>query len=474
MNPTEIVAKLTAQLASIKTRQNAALAASQVEGVTAEDRAKHIAEFDRLQTEKEAAQADLKRAEGLVAEEVAAEAKRKEDEKKQQEEAARREREPAREPLVTTSPGRTNPNTRTVPATARRFGPLKAFKGQDAELRAYKTGLWVAAAMYGHKKSLEQLGAFGLDPPRQTMSTADNNKGGYFVPDFFDTAIIELQEEYGVVRRLADVESMTTETWKGPRWTNNMVATWVSQGNAPAQSEPGWDQIELVAKDLAAYGKMTVQLNEDSIINLGDKWAMAAAVAFTFAEDNAAFNGDGTSQYGGILGLLPKVILAANAASLYTATGETSLGALTMGSFTTVVGRFPNYPGANPRWLCHKEVWAASMARLQLAAGGLTAGDVQEGAKPRFLGYDVEWVNVMPKAAAVTTGVTGILFADLNLSTKFGDRRQRSLRTGEINDDMIKQLMTIFAASRVDIVNHTIVDPKTSTVAGPVIGLKLG
>jgi hypothetical protein len=42
----------------------------------------------------------------------------------------------------------------------------------------------------------------------------------------------------------------------------------------------------------------------------------------------------------------------------------------------------------------------------------------------------------------VTTGVTGILFGDLDLSTKFGDRRQRTLRTGEINDDMIKQLVS--------------------------------
>lgn len=463
MKPTEIVAKLNKQIADLKAKQSAALAASEADGVAPEDRTKHLADFDRLQGEKEAAQANLKRAEGLVREE---------------EEAAKRaattaEREDVKQkpfvpPGLATEAGRL-----IVPANVRRAGQLKAFKGADAELRAYQAGLWVAATQYNHQPSRDRLADHGIRP-EATLSGTSNGSGGYFVPHVMSTAIIELQEQYGVVRRLADIEAMSSETWSGPRWSAGMVAYWVSQGAAPGQSEPGWDRVELVAKDLAAFGKMTAQLNEDALIDLGDKWAMAAAVAFSYAEDNAAFNGDGTSAYGGITGLLPKINDAANAAGVFTATGETSLGALTMKSFSAVVGRFPSYPNANPSWLCHKEVWANSMLQLQMAAGGLTPGDMQKGQPAQFMGYPVEFVNVMPKAAAVTTGTTGILFADLALSTKFGDRRQRTLRSGEVNDDMLKQLITLFAASRVDINNHTIVDPKNSASAGPVVGLKLG
>jgi HK97 family phage major capsid protein len=219
---------------------------------------------------------------------------------------------------------------------------------------------------------------------------------------------------------------------------------------------------------------MSRQLNEDALIDLGDKWAMAAAVAFSYAEDNAAFNGDGSSTYGGITGLFTKIALSANAASVRTATGHTTPSALTISDYATVVGAFPNYPGANPCWICHKEVWANSMLPLQMNAGGALPVHIMEGGKPQLLGYDVEFTQVAPKVSAATTGTIPILFADLNLSTKLGDRRQRTLRVGEINDDMIKQLMTMFAASRVDIVNHTITDPKNSSNAGPVIGLKLG
>lgn len=457
-----LVSKLKKQAADIEARQSAALVAADAEGVSDDDRAKHLAEFDRLQAEKVKQRENLTRAEELLA----------------------HHSEPITQPIVS---GPANLPTVTaggpprVPTTQRRRGPLKAFKGPDAELHAYQTGLWVAATFYGHEESRSRLAEHGIVSlrangmaPLATLTGSNNSLGGYFVPDVMDTAIIRLTEEFGVIRRLAANVPMSSDTWTGPRWTTAMTAYWVGEGVAPTQSEPGWDQVSLVAKNLAAFGKMTVQLSEDAIINLGDEWTMAAAIAFAYAEDNAAFNGTGSSAFGGIVGLLTKITDAANAASLFTATGQTTLGALTLGSFWSVVGKFPNYPGADPRWLCHKEVYAASMGPLQTAAGGVTPADIAAGGIPRFLGYPVEFVNVMPKAASVTTGVTGILLADLALSSKFGDRRQRSLEVGRINDDLIKQLLTLFAASRVDILNHTIVDPKNSSSAGPVIGLKLG
>lgn len=361
-----------------------------------------------------------------------------------------------------------------VPATQKRHSRLQAFRGPDAERNAYLSGLWVAGCFYRHGPSLAKLREFGMEPVAATMTSTSNANGGYFVPTVMDTAVIELTEEYGVIRRFADNVPMSSDKWTCPKWTTGMTAYWVSHGQAPSQSEPAWAQVELVAKDLATYGKMTVQLNEDALVDLGEKWAMAAAIAFAYAEDNAAFNGDGTSTYGGVVGLLTKLADAANAASLSTATGHTTLAALTLGDYWAAVGKLPRYPGISPRWYVHQEVYAASMGPLQTAAGGVTPSDIAGGGIPRFLGYPVEFVNVMPAAASVTSGVTGIILADLSLSSKFGDRRTRTMRVGEINDDMIKQLMTLFTAERIDIVNHTIVDPKNSSKAGPVVGLKVG
>ena len=447
---------LTAKVKDIHAKQEAALAAAAAEGVTAEARQQHLKEFDRLDAEKADANASLGRAKKLDAEKAALDA------------------EPAKPRVVAPPFAPTGTTRETVPATFRAYGNPRNFHGPDALKRAEIAGLWAAATLYGSKQHRDWLQAHHGIEPRATLTTVSNGGAAYFIPEPISYDILKLQETYGVFRRNARVVEMGSETWRVPRWTTGMTAYWVGEGAAPTQSEPGYGMVELVAKNLATYSKMSRQLNESAIISLGDEVAEAAAVAFSYAEDNAAFNGDGTSTYGGVTGLFPKVTDSANAASLVTATGLTTLAALTLTSFETVMGLYPSYPGAMPKWYCHKSVWAQSMLRLQLAAGGTTPTDIGSGTGASFLGYPVEFVNVAPAAASVTSGVTGILFADLRLAGILGDRRERTLETGLINDDLIKQLMTLFSSARVDVNVHTVVDPKNSSAAGPVIGLKLG
>lgn len=458
----ELLAKiksLSQQVEGITAQQTAALVRAEAEGATDDDRAKATAEFDRLEKEKEPLLARAKELQGRVNLLAA---------------ATSFTNAPA-VPALNVTPARGPHQSpaaglQDIPAAQRPRGRLKCFK---TEADAYRAGLWIAATFYGHEASraahTERYG-----PLATTLSTTSNGGAAYFVPDVIETAIIELTEQFGVARRLCDVQPMSSDTWMGPRWTGSVATYFVAEGSAPAaQSEPTWDMVSLVAKNLAAYGKITRNLVEDAIIDLAEKWVQYAAIALANKEDDCLFNGDGTSTYGGITGLLTKIVASTNAASLVTATGHTTLAALTVGDYAAAVGRFPNYPGADPRWLCHKEAWAGSMLPLQMAAGGATSDAIAAGGKPMFLGYPVEFVNVMPRAASLTTGVTGILFADLKLAAKFGDRRGRTFESGMINDDMIKQLMTLFVSQRFDILAHSITDPKDSSRAGPVVGLKI-
>jgi HK97 family phage major capsid protein len=462
----ELILKLQTEAADLLAAKEAALVASEKDGITSEEREKHVAEA-------EAAAAKLKDVNARLGRLVATR-----DERAALDAHLSREREPATQP-ITMRPFAPNgrptvaPSSGVrIPANVRRLGTLKAFKGPDADKDAYVSGLFIAAHFLGHGPSRQRLDDMGV---QATLSTIDNTRGGYFVPDVMDNSILRLLEDYGTARRLATMVPMTSDTWSKPRQTGGITAYWVSEGAAPTQTgSPTFDRISLVAKNLAAYDKITVQLNEDAVINLADEWAVMAANKFAYEEDNAAFNGDGTSTYGGITGLLPKVIASANAASLVTATGHATLASLTLGDFETVVGKKPRYPGYSPRWFMSQDVYAASVMRLQDAIAGNNWADIEGKRMPTFLTYPVEIVNAMPAAASVTTGVTGILFGDLSMSTHFGDRRQRAMRVTEINDDAIKQMQTLFMAERVDINNHTVIDPITSTKAGPMIGLKLG
>ena len=467
-----LVQKQDAKVKGLRQQMADALTASQADGLSDDDKAKHLAAFDQLKPQLKAAEADLERAVALR------------DAEQRAEHHANGERAAAAGTphlgVRIVDPSR--PNGHRPPAQARRSGPLKLFKGRDGEATAYRAGLWVAATQFGsqahRERYAQQFGdgdfrQFTGDDARATLSGTDNTKGGYFVPDVFDVEIIKMVEEYGVIRRLARVRGMTSDTLSVPRWNAAVTASFLQEGGqSPTQSEQGYDRVGLVAKLLGAFGKMTNMLSEDSLVDMGDEWFEAAAIAFALKEDDAGFNGDGTSTYGGIQGLITK-LLAANAVSRVTATGHTSLAALTLADFWNVVGRYPSFPGLQPRWLCHKEVYAASMGPLQTAAGGTTPQDVANGGVPKFLGYPVEFVNVMPRAAAATTGTTPIVLGDLNASTVFGDRRQRKMRTGEVNDDMLKELVTMYTSERFDIVTPTVTDPKDATKAGPVVGLTL-
>jgi HK97 family phage major capsid protein len=379
-------------------------------------------------------------------------------------------------PDYTPSAADTNPNR--LPARPRNHGPLRAFKGEGAVDRAERAGMWAAATLYRDERAARWCAEHGVPvergsfagEPSAVLNTGDNTAGGYFVPNEVDYTVQELALVYGLFRQYAEIVNMGSGTKESPRWTGAMTAYWTAEGGKPSASDPAWDLVTLVAKEVKAMTKMTRVLDEDSAIFLGDKLTLALAEAFSLAEDNAGFNGDGTSSYGGIEGLIPKV-LAAAAAYATAAAGNVSAATLDLDDFNAVVAKLPNYPGIQPVWFMHKTFYIDSAQRLQMALGGIVPADVQMGARPMLLGYPVVYANVMKSAPAANE--IGALLGDLRWSSKLGNRRGRTVEMGFENDDFTKGLMTVLGTQRVAINNHTITDPRSASNPGPVIGLKL-
>lgn len=376
--------------------------------------------------------------------------------------------------------GRESPRER-VAARPRRHGALRAYRGSDALERAERAGMWAAAALYRHTQAAQwcerngiplEFGSLVDDDgrPAATLNTNNNAGGGIFVPNEIEYTIQELALLYGVFRQYAEVVPMGSGTKETPRWTGGMTAYFIGETDAPTSSDPAWDLVQLVAKNVGAMTKLSRILDEDSVIDLGDKVTMALVEAFTYLEDNCGFNGDGSSTYGGIYGLIAK-ILANSAAYATAANGNVTDLTLDLDDFNACVAKLPNYPGLNPVWFMHKTVWANSAQRLQMAAGGVVPADMQNGAGPSLLGYPVVFVNVMDSTPSVSE-IAAIL-GDLRFTSKLGDRRGRTVETGLINDDFTKQLMTILGTQRFAINNHTVTDPRSTSNPGPVIGLKL-
>ena len=307
--------------------------------------------------------------------------------------------------------------------TAKVFGKIKNFENKE---RAWRFGTWCLAAM-GHKKSADFCASNGLALRTKGHTEGINSAGGFLVPDEFENELITLREQYGVFRRNARVWPMASDTLRIPKRSSTLTAYFVGEAAAGTESQQVFDSIQLVAKKLMALTTVSSELLEDAVVNIGDDIAGEIAYAFAKKEDECGFLGDGTSTYGGIVGLEN----ALTNATYQVATGTgTSPSTVALADINAGLAKLPAWAYArnNVKVYCHKSVFHNVFERLAMAAGGVTAAEIAAGAAPRFFGYPVEFVQAMnPSSVLDADGETYAFIGDLSQAAYFGDRRSTSV-----------------------------------------------
>lgn len=358
---------------------------------------------------------------------------------------------------------------------------LKAFTSGtrvERERKAYRFGQYVLASVLGNEKAFQwcvdhgikmcyEVGDEGLRQVK-TMKESINTTGGFLVPVEFDSELIDLRETFGVFRQNARVVTMTAEKLQRSRRVSGLTAYFAGEATAVTESEKGWDQIELSAKKLLTYTRISSELSEDATIDMADDLMMESGYAFSAKEDDCGFNGDASSPFGGILGLRQRLV------DVYTTGGGVGLvvgagasySALTLANFNSVVGSLPEFAERpDTAWYVSKFFWGSVMQRLALAAGGATAEEIEGKRRRTFLGYPVIVSQKMPKTSA--SAQVCCLFGSLRLSSDFGDRRRASLSMSEHRHHDTDEI-GVKGRQRFDILNHSVGD---TTDAGPVVGL---
>ena len=157
------------------------------------------------------------------------------------------------------------------------------------------------------------------------------------------------------------------------------------------------------------------------MIDIGDMVTTSMAYSMADKIDEAGFNGDGTSTYGGVLGLKNAL---SSSAIVDAVSGNVGASTLDLDDFENVLGAYPQYTGADPRWFMHSAVYYASAFRLMNAAGGNTNVTLANGvAMPMLLGYPVQFVQVMPSTTGSSVSTILAYFGDLRLGAAYGTRR---------------------------------------------------
>lgn len=337
------------------------------------------------------------------------------------------------------------------------------------EEAAYRSAQWLMATVYQQERAKKWCQERGIFVEQRVMTTAVGNLGGYLVPDEMEQSIIDLRAQVGLARRLTRRRAMGSDTKSLPRRTGGVVAYFIEEDNSGVTaSDKGWDNVNLVAKTLAALSLISKNLEEDAIIDVVDDLAMEQAYAFATKEDQCWLIGDGTSTYGGMQGLLTLFNNTAYASRITAATNHDTFAEYDNADLSAVMAGVADFPGMNPSWVCSKTFAENCFGRLKRVAGGNNGGDLDRRYAYGYGGYPADTSDIMPKDGTSAVTTVEALFGDFSKSSSFGDRRGIMIEV--LRERYAEKLqLGILGHERFQIVNH---DLGTTSAKGPVAALK--
>lgn len=357
------------------------------------------------------------------------------------------------------------------PRAIQHRGRLRYF--DDAE-QAYRCGQWIAGYVLGDTSARDWCERHDV----QTRAMGGNNdgsgasttKGSAFVDDILSATLIRNVEEKNEIYTEMQRQPMTSDTLLVPKRTGGFTGNWLAENAEITTSDATAGQVQLVAGKYGVGVRVSSELLADSVIDLSTMVVQEFSTAYTAALTEAVTNGDGSSSYGGITGILDStggILKAGSAGCIHTTdVGNNLPTEVTVDDITAVLAKSNRYALDNARWIVSPFCFHQMMQRLDLAQG---VSSLQTGMGPTFMGYPVTLSTAMPGSTAGAGDVIA-LFGDFSRAGIFGLRRDFELVAS--TDRFIEySQVAFFGTIRATAVWH---DLGTASAAGPVVGLKLG
>ncbi len=291
----------------------------------------------------------------------------------------------------------------------------------SADTGGYR-GFWGSE---GQAKEFGELVMRAAGIATKDMGSDTNVGGGALVPDELAAWIIQKLGKYGKFRKHATTVKMGSGTQYVPKVTADLTIYCPEQGGEITKSDMSFGLVGMNAKKFACLTAINRELDEDSVVGLGEIIGISITRSMAKKEDLIAFLGDGTSTYFGMTGICPtlKAIDAnpANIPGLVVASGNL-WSEITLADFEGVVAALPEDADEDAVWFMSKKFYYTVVHPLARAAGVANIFDILSSRKERsLLGYPVEFVSAMPTAEA-NSQVCAIL-GDLSLGAFLAERR---------------------------------------------------
>jgi HK97 family phage major capsid protein len=308
------------------------------------------------------------------------------------------------------------------------------------------------------------------------MSSTTGASGGALVPTTLYPRVKELLEKGGVFFRNAFRLPMATGQMTFLKQIGELGVYSPGENTAPTKTDLNFQSVNLNEKEWCTLTLYPRSLGEDSVVEIAELIALAVFRAMAIKADQVAFNGDGSSTYFNITGIIPKLInrfgAGGTTGGLVAGTGVAGAGwnSLAIGDFEDMQSRLPDYPGIEPKWYCTRRFYHKIMTKIANAAGGATAAEINGmGRRERmFLGDPVEFVSVMPKTSGDSQ--IPVLYGDMRQCATWGDRRSSTVEESR-DYKFAERQVTVLGSMRVAISIEDIHHPGDESEPGPMVGL---
>ena len=288
------------------------------------------------------------------------------------------------------------------------------------------------------KPTSDQLRAFhqqlvsqrGLTPPTKeelrTLTVGGDAAG--VVPPQFQDFISSLFTTYSSFAQNAERIKANRETYNLPRGTGLPAASWTAEGAVIGESDPTFEQVSVNIQKITAMTRCSNEYLSDS---LDDNMIehlfglLSKSIASKFEE--AAWNGDGTANSGGITGVFPSLAAWNGGSQVVTCTsGDTAMNVVDIDNLWACVGRVDSAAVPNAKWYMSHQAKYSLSARLQSAGGGNNGFDLSGGwDNARMLGFPivVSDASCFSTTLGADSNATIAAFGDLKLAARFFDRQ---------------------------------------------------
>lgn len=348
-----------------------------------------------------------------------------------------------------------------------RCARLKAFR---SERDAWNAGMWlraVVARVMGRGEdvaAVQHCRRVGLDITN-VAGEGTGPSGGYLVPAQIASTIIEVRERVGVARQVCDVQPMTADTLSIPKRTGGLTVYYPDEAATITDSTKNWGAVSLICRKRAVAAKISQELSDDALINIVDNVFSEMGYALGLQEDNELINGDGSSSYGTVRGLLNRI---GSAGVVTAASGHNTWATLDLADIFAAMAKLPDRFNRMPAWICSGNFYWAVFARLLAAGGGNGVNELQvgDGGRRTFFGVPVYLTSHMPTASAANTVCA--LFGQFDMAVVLGDRTGIRIARDD-SAGFLEDVVTLKATQRTDI---QIYEPGGASSPGAYVALK--